>query len=204
MKLGDLGIRIVPENSACQYLAAPRILRTLKFLCGLIRGATVISTAFIDHVLENPREVVDPKDFPLKDPEGEKANDMKLSKSVARARANGGKLLWGIPVYCTPHVRHGARTYEAIARAAHAIWKTYDGRHNTIKKVTPEEEGGAVRPDPVYLLSSSTAADKALWGKFRKMAEDGNMEARIVGPDWLLDAVMKQEVGYDEKFVAEE
>ena len=204
MKLGDLGIRIVPENSACQYLAAPRILRTLKFLCGLIRGATIINTTFIDRVLESPREVLDPKDFPLQDAEGERTNNMKLTKSVARARANGGKLLWGIPVYCTPHVRHGARTYEAIARACHATWKTYDGKHSTIKKVSPEEEGGVVGPDPVYLLASGAAADKELFGKFRKMAKDGNMEARIVTPDWLLDAVMRQEVGYDGKFAAEE
>lgn len=202
MKLGDLGIRIVPENTACQYLAAPRILRTLKFLCGLIRGATIISTSFIDHVLENPRDIVDPNDFPLKDTEGEKTNGMKLSRSVARARANGGKLLWGIPVYCTPHVRHGVRTYEAIARACHAIWKSYDGRHNTIKKVTPEEDGGKVRPDPVYLLTSNSAAEKELYPRFRKMAEDGNMEARIVSPDWLLDAVMRQEVEYDGSFAA--
>lgn len=196
MKLGELGIRVVPETSACQYLAAPRIWRTLKFLCGLIRGATIISTNFLDHVLTS-REVVDPKDFLLTDREGEKTHGMKLATSVARARANGGKLLRGIPVYCTPHVRHGVKTYEAIARACHATWKTYDGRHVTIKKVTPEEDGGVVRPDPVYLLTSNTAAERELFPKFRKMAEEGNMQARIVSPDWLLDAVMKQEVAYD-------
>ncbi|SPO04921.1 related to RTT107 - Establishes Silent Chromatin [Cephalotrichum gorgonifer] len=203
MKLLELGIKVAAEKSACQYLVAPRILRTLKFLCGLIRGATIISTDFIDHVLTS-REIVSPDDFVLKDPEGEKFNRMKLDKSVARARANAGKLLWGVPIYCTPYVRHGAKTYEAIAVACHAIWKTYDGKHTTIKKVTPEEDGGVVRPDPVYLITSNTAAEQGLFEKFRKMAGDGNMEARIVSPDWLLDVVMRQEVDYDGRFAVEE
>lgn len=206
MKLSELGIRVVPENSACQYLAAPRVIRTFKFLCGLIRGATIISTDFIDHVLDSRSDAVavDPGDFLLKDPEGEKTHGMKLATSVARARANAGRLLWGVPIYCTPHVRHGPKTYEVIAGACRAIWKTYDGRHSTIKKVTPEEDGGAVRPDPVYLLTSNTPAERGLFAKFRRMADEGNMEARIVSPDWLLDAVMRQEVGYDGKFAVEE
>ncbi|CAI4219997.1 unnamed protein product [Parascedosporium putredinis] len=201
MKLAELGIRVLPENSACQYLVAPRVLRTIKFLCGLIRGATVISTEFIDHVLTS-KEIVDPNDFILVDKEGEKMYNMKLSTSVARARANSGKLLQGVPIYCTPHIRHGAKTYETIARACHAIWKTYDGKHSTIKKTTREEDGG-LPPDPVYLLTSSTPAEKELFPKFIKMAEDGNMEPRIVSPDWLLQVCMKQEVKYDKQFAAE-
>jgi len=45
--------------------------------------------------------------------------------------------------------------------------------------------------------------EKAMWPRFKDMAEKGNMEPRVVAPDWLLDVAMAQEVRFDKKFLVE-
>ncbi|KAJ3520922.1 hypothetical protein NM208_g13521 [Fusarium decemcellulare] len=91
-KLRDLGIQIVQEGQPCDYLAAPHIVRTVKFLCALARGPTVISSTFIDKALETGK-LPNIDDYVLKDKEAERRYDVNLEKSVARAKSNRGKLL---------------------------------------------------------------------------------------------------------------
>ncbi|KAF5657801.1 RTT107-like protein [Fusarium heterosporum] len=202
-KLRDLGIQIVQENQPCDYLAAPAIVRTVKFLTALARGATVIDSTFIDETL-NTGSVPDVEDFILKDKEAEKRYDVDLSRSVARAKANKCKLLAGVPIYCTEKIRNGADSYKAVAEANGAIFKLYRARSGTTIRPTTAEEEGNAPPEPVYLLSSAGAEEKPLWNRFREMARKGNMEPRIVAPDWLLDVAMVQQVRFDKKFLAEE
>lgn len=197
-----MGIQIVAESQPCDYLAAPNIVRTVKFLCALARGPTVISSTFIDQAIETG-DVPDVDDFILQDEEAEKKHNIKLEKSVARAKANRGKLLVGIPIYCTEKIRAGPDSYKAIAEANGAIFKIYRARSGTtIRPATAEEEGKP--PEPVYLLSSDARDEKSLWPKFREMAFQGNMEPRIVVPDWLLDVAMAQQVRFDEKYKVEQ
>ena len=197
-----MGIQIVAEGQPCDYLAAPNIVRTVKFLCALARGPTVISSTFIDQAIETG-DLPDADDFVLHDDEAEKKHNIKLEKSVARAKANKGKLLVGIPIYCTEKIRAGPDSYKAIAEANGAIFKIYRARSGTtIRPATAEEEGKP--PEPVYLLSSDARDEKSLWPKFREMAFQGNMEPRIVVPDWLLDVAMAQQVRFDEKYKVEQ
>lgn len=190
------------EGQACDYLAAPHVVRTVKFLCALARGPTVISSTFIDTVLESG-EVPDVEDFILKDEETEERLGLDLGKSVARAKANRGKLLWGIPIYCTEKIRNGPDSYKAIAEANSAIFKIYRARSGTTIKPTTAEEDGNAPPEPVYLLSSASNEEKSMWKRFRDMAKKGNMDPRVVAPDWLLDVAMAQQVRFDEKFLVE-
>lgn len=142
-------------------------------------------------------------DFILHDEETEKKHNIKLEKSVARAKANKGKLLVGIPIYCTEKIRAGPDSYKAIAEANGAMFKIYRARSGTtIRPATAEEEGKP--PEPVYLLSSDGRDEKSLWHKFREMALQGNMEPRVVVPDWLLDVAMAQQVRFDEKYKVEQ
>jgi hypothetical protein len=197
-----MGIQIVSEGSPCDYLAAPSIIRTVKFVCALARGATAISSDFITACLE-AGELLEPQDYLLKDKENEKKYAIKLSKSVARAKAHRGKLLWSVAVYCTDKIRNGPESYRAVAEANGAIFKMYRARSGvTIKPTTAEEDGGRA-PEPVYLLSSMSPEEKAMWPRFKDMAEKGNMEPRVVAPDWLLDVAMAQEVRFDKKFLVE-
>lgn len=195
-----MGIQVVQEGQPCDYLAAPHIVRTVKFLCALTRGPTVISTSFLEQAL-NSGKAPSPKDYLLKDDESETRFDINLERSVARAKSNRGKLLRGIPVYCTEKIRNGSDSYKAIAEANGAIFMIYRARSGSTIKPTTAEEDGNRPPEPVYLLSSFSAEEKQMWDRFKDMAQKGNMEPRVVAPDWLLDVAMAQRVRFDEKFL---
>ncbi|CAG9998967.1 unnamed protein product [Clonostachys byssicola] len=201
-KLRDLGIQIVQEGQPCDYLAAPNIVRTVKFLCALARGPTVISSDFIQKTLEDGA-VPPVEDYILKDDEAEARFDMSLKRSIARAKANKGKLLQGVGIYCTEKIRNGIDSYKAIAEANGAIFKVYRARSGTTIKPTTAEEDGHAPPEPVYLISCASPEEKQMWARFKDMAEKGNMEPRVVAPDWLLDVAMAQQVRFNDKFLAE-
>ncbi|KAH0492655.1 hypothetical protein TgHK011_007599 [Trichoderma gracile] len=199
-KLRDLGIQIVQEGHPCDYLAAPHVVRTVKFLCALARGPTVISSAFIDQILETGK-IPEVEKFLLKDDDAEAKYNINLQQSVARAKAHRGKLLRNVGIYCTDKVRNGPDSYRTIAEANGATFKIYRARSGSTIKPTTAEQDNFLPPDPVYLLSGNSAEEKQLWPRFREMAEKGHMEPRIVSPDWLLDVAMAQQVRFDKKFL---
>jgi hypothetical protein len=174
----------------------------MKFLRTLARGVPVLDSSFIDACLESGK-VPDAKDYLLKDKENEKKFGVTLERATARAKANKGRLLWGVPVYCTADIRNGVESYKVIAEANGALFKVYRARSGTtIKPTKPEEDIGG--PDPVYLLTSMSPAEKALWPRFEDMARKGNMEPRIVVSDWLLDVAMQQQLTFDKKYLVKE
>lgn len=109
-------------------------------------------------------------------------------------------MLWGVPIYCTTQIKSGPDSYRPVAEANGAIFKTYNGRSSTIKPTKPEEDSQG--PEPVYLLSSNSKAERDLWPRFEKMAKDGNMLPRVVSSDWLLKVAMSQEVTFAQKDLA--
>ncbi|TDZ33980.1 BRCT-containing protein 1 [Colletotrichum spinosum] len=199
-KLRDMGILIVQDDKACDYLAAPHMVRTVKFLRTLAKGPTILSSTFIDAALDKG-EKPDPEDYLLEDKENEKKFGVKIETAVSRARANLGKLLWSVPIYCTAEISNGHESYKAIAEANGAMFKLYRARSGTTIKPTTSEEDGGAAPEPVYLLSSASPPERALWPKFEAMARKGNMEPRIVAADWLLDVTMRQQIMFDEKYL---
>ena len=200
-KLRAMGIQIVQDNVPCDYLAAPRMVRTMKFLRCLARGPEVISSDFVTACIE-ANKVLPIKDYLLVDKENEERFGVTLETAISRARANRSRLLWGVPIFCTAEIKNGMQSYQTIAEANGAIFKVFRGRGGSaIKPTTPEEDGGAP-PEPVYLLTSPSGPEKALWPKFEEMAKKGNMEPRIVVSDWLLDVAMKQELTFDPRYLA--
>jgi hypothetical protein len=200
--LRNLGILIVGDNQSCDYLVAPHLFRSVKFLKALASGPEILSTSFLDTALETG-EVPDPDDFLLKDPENERKLGVRLDKAIGRARANRGKLLHNVAIYCTDGVQNGPDRFKAVAEANGAIFKLYRARSGTTIRPTTAEEDGGAPPDPVYLLSSSGPQDRLLWPKFKEMAEAGHMEPRIVHPDWLVDVATRQEVFFEESYLTE-
>ncbi|KAJ2996300.1 hypothetical protein NUW58_g1010 [Xylaria curta] len=198
-KLRDMGIAVVQDGQPCDYLIAPQLVRTVKFLRNLSKGAIVLSSNWIEQCLDT-KQVPDPDDYILRDKENEKRFGLKLETSIRRARENNGKLLAGIPIYCTAGIKNGTDSYQAIAEANSALFMVYGPRSgSTIRPTNPEDDEGG--PEPVYLLSTSTPEEKKLWKRFEDMARRGNMEPRVVASDWLLDVVMRQEVSFDEKYL---
>ncbi|EFX03377.1 brct domain containing protein [Grosmannia clavigera kw1407] len=204
-KLRGLGIQIVQDSQPCDYLAAPCLVRTMKFLKTLARGPTVINSQYITDVLESGRLLAADK-YALEDVEGEERFQVTLSRALGRARANRGRLLWNVVVYCMADIKNGSTSYREIAEANGAIFKTYRAHSGTtIRPVDPKTTGGEADDgptEPVYLLTSAAPTERALWPKFEQMARDGRMEPRVVAPDWLLDVAMRQEVVFDEHYLA--
>ena len=194
-----MGIQVVADGQPCDYLVAPQLVRTVKFLRNLSKGATVVSSEWIERCLDT-KSALDPDDFILKDKENEKKFGLSLQTSVERARKNKGTLLRGVPIYCTATIKNGTESFRAIAEANGALLMVYGPRSgSTIKPTKPEEDEGG--PEPVYLLSTTSPDEKKLWKKFEAMAQRGNMEPRVVAVDWLLDVVMKQENKFAEKYL---
>ena len=167
-----MGIQLVSETQPYNYLAAPRLVRTKKFLIGLAKGAEILDSKFLDACLDNG-EQADPQEFILKDRENEKKFEVALKDAVARARQSPGKLLRHVPIYCTADIKNGIESYQAIAEANGATFKIYRARSGTTIKPTTAEQDGGGPPDPVYLLSANSASEKALWPRFEKMAREG-------------------------------
>ena len=196
-----MGIKIVAEGQGCDYLCAPYMVRTVKFLRTLAQGVEVLSSDFILDTLKKGK-MPDPQDYYLADKDNEKKFGVELEKAVSRARANNGRLLAGIPIYCSANIRNGPESYRPIVEANGAQFLQYSARSGVTIRPTTAEEDGCAPPDPVYLLTSESAEEKKLWPKFEAMAEKGHMEARIVAADWLLDVAMRQQVSFDEKYLA--
>ncbi|KAB5566820.1 hypothetical protein GE09DRAFT_1284540 [Coniochaeta sp. 2T2.1] len=204
-KLRELGIQVVNENSQQHYLVAPKMVRTLKFLKVLSKGVDVLRDEWVDTIIETG-EIPDPKKYLLKDKEAERRFHVKLSDAVARAkklRADGLAVLRNIPIYCTADIKNGTDSYKALAEANGAIFKVYRARSGTTIKPTTREEDGGAPPEPVYLLSSDAASERALWPRFEAMARKGNMEPRIVITDWMLDTILRQEYFFDNKYLVQ-
>ena len=206
-KLRELGIQVVGDNQPCDFLAAPGLRRTVKFLLSMSKGVPLISTAFLDHVLTSGKlpgtRAEIGKSWALEDEEGARRFSVTPATALKRARLNKGRLLWNVPVYCTPDVPHGFENYRAVAEANGAIFKCYRARSGTTIRPTTAEEDGGADPEPVYLLTSDKPTDRELWPRFRAMAEAGHMEPRVASVDWLLDVVMQQRLFYDEKYNVE-
>ena len=180
------------------------MVRTLKFLKVLTRGVDILKAEFVDDVLESG-SVPDPDDYKLQDREAEKRFGVTLATAVSRAKrlkASGRPLLGGVPVYCTADIKNGVDSYKALAEANGAIFKAYRARSGTTIKPTTREEDGGAAPEPVYLLTSNSASERELWPRFEAMARKGNMEPRIVVSDWLLDVILRQEYGFEPRYLA--
>lgn len=158
----------------------------------------MINSSFITACIETGKRP-SVKDYLLADKANEAKFGVTIEKAICRARANRGRLLWGVPIYCTAEIPNGSDAFKTIAEANGAIFKVYRARGGaTIKPTTAEEDGGA-DPDPVYLLSGSSPAERQLWPRFEEMAHKGHMEPRIVMSDWLLDVAMRQELVFEPK-----
>ncbi|KAK3292735.1 BRCT domain-containing protein [Chaetomium fimeti] len=198
-KLRSLGIQIVQENAPCNYLAAPSMVRTMKFLRCLAKGPDVINSSFITACIESGKRPP-VKNHLLVDKASEARFGVSIDKAVNRARANRGRLLWGVPIYCTAEIPNGVDAFKNIAEANGGMFKVYRARSGTTIKLATEDEEGDAGPDPVYLLTGASPAERQLWPRFQEMARKGNMEPRIVMADWLLDVAMRQELSFDPKY----
>jgi hypothetical protein len=201
-----MGILITTDIPKCTHLAAPKVLRTLKFVCAIAHAPVVVHTKYIEECLYT-RRILDPREYLLKDSEGEKRYKLKLSNVLAKAKANPGKLLHKQTVYCTEKVFGGFDTYKTIIETNGGIPLLYKARAGSVasskkgkKDVDSEDEDED--PEPVYLISGLSPEERRLWPKFQQMAQACGRMPRIAKHDWMLDAALRQEMKWGDEYDA--
>ena len=197
-------IAVDPAN--CNYVVAPRILRTAKFITALANAPKILSLDYLQDSLDRS-ERLNPDDYLLEDREGEERYDMQLSEAVARARANEGNLLRGQIIYCTENIVGGFETYKSIIAANGGRCLLYRARAGSI---TSGRAGGAESADDdddepedpgyIYLISGPTRGEARLWPKFRKMVQNIGKIPRVVKTDWMLDLALRQQIRWIDEY----
>lgn len=194
-RLRALGIAITDDPSKATHVAAPKILRTIKFMVAIAYAPQILSTDYIEACLEED-EFLEPDDYELADKENEKKHGVVLKKVLEKARANKQQMLKGRTIYCTEKIIGGFETLQGIAEANGTTLTHYRGRHMTI----PNRKGGGESQshdgvdDEVYLISNDNEEDRRLWPKFVRMAEDSGRTPHVLIAEWLLSSALRQEI----------
>ncbi|KAI9801031.1 MAG: hypothetical protein M1825_003566 [Sarcosagium campestre] len=203
-RLRELGILVIQDPASCTHLAAPSIVRTQKFICTLALAPVIVSTHFVDHCLDK-HELPRPERYLLKDTEAERRLGFKLKDAVRRAGTNKRHLLRGKSIYCTANVHGGFDTYKAIVAANGGQCMLFRARPGAVRsravgmgdrddEEAAEGDDVVEVPEVIYLLSGDTDEERKLWPRFKGMAQENGMRAKVVKTDWLLDVTMAQEL----------
>lgn len=169
-------------------------------------------SSFLDHCLEH-NEIPPANAYPLEDPDFETLHGFCMNESLERAAKNRRMLLKGWDIFCTEQVHGGYDSYREIVAANGGTCILYKGRMalTVRKRVTDVEENSddwieanraGDEGNVLYLISSSSPEEMALWDKFRRLARDHDMVPRIVKPDWLLFVAMAQYLHWEERWAA--
>ncbi|OQU98478.1 twin BRCT domain-containing protein [Cladophialophora immunda] len=194
--LRDLGILVTSDASKATHLAAPRIVRTVKFVTALAYAPLVISTDFIDDCLVGDK-LLDPEKYKLRDKESEKNIQLNLDNSRQRAQKNANKLLQGRCVYCMENIPRGFDVYKAIVEANGGrcmLWKNRKGTIVPSGRADSEVFTDTDDNHDVYLLSHEEGDHHGLWSRFKEMAEGSRKVPKIVTSSWLLETAISQEI----------
>lgn len=186
---------LVNDYASCTHLAAPRILKTQKFICGLAHAPVILSTDFVDACLSEGK-VMDPQDYLLADADGERRQGSTLAAVMARAKDNKGMMLRGYSFYVTETVHGGFDTYKSIVMANGGKCMLYRGRAPSTIRAGLEDESDASesgQPENVYLVSGTTPEEGKLWPRFRQMVEGMGKTPMIVRTEWLLYMALTQD-----------
>jgi hypothetical protein len=187
---------ITTDPTKATHLAAPSIVRTVKFVTAIAYAPLVISTEFIDKCLKH-EEYYDPEDFVLRDTVNEKKFHISLKDARSRAQKNANRLLAGRCVYCAEDIVGGFDTFKSIVEANGGkcmVWKNRKATKVPSGRAESEESTDAESNNDVYLLSDSNEQRNALWSRFREMVEASRKVPKILKTDWLLETAMSQQL----------
>ena len=184
------------DPARATHLAAPQIVRTLKFVAAIAYAPSVISTNFIDACLDED-ELLNPEKFVLQDKANEKKLGFSLQLSRERAKENRNRLLEGRAVYCLENIHGGFEAYKSIVEANGGMCMTWRNRKGTMvpsRRAESDPDSDEDTQNDVYLLSGPERVNETLWKRFRQMAEGSRKTPRIVKTEWLLETAMCQKI----------
>jgi hypothetical protein len=188
---------VTQEPSRATHLAAPKILRTHKFISAMAYAPTIITTDFITKCIEK-NKLLEPEDFLLQDKANEKRFHISLAQSQKRARENRNKLFEGQTIYCVENIHGGFDTYKSIIEANGGRCNMYRGRPGTMVPSRRADSEVSTTDDSfqaeVVLISGPDKEQARVWPRFRQMAEGSRKIPRIVRTEWLIESAMAQEI----------
>lgn len=187
------------DPARCTHLAAPKIIRTPKFVNALAYAPQIINSKFVTDCIKKD-ELLDPDDYPLEDTQVEKTHHFTIAQAQINAKKNKNKLLNGKLIYCVEGIRGGFETFKSIIETNGGQCPLFRGRLGTtipsaraMSESSSGESGEQDHPEEVYLISGVERVHSKLWPKFRQMALGARRVPKIVKTDWLLDVAMSQE-----------
>lgn len=189
----DLGIQLVDDPEQCTHLAAPKLVRTAKFVCALARSPIIVTTKWFEACIKE-KELVDVDRYILKDKATETRLGIDLKASLQRAKQIGGQLLKGQTIYIAPNIPPGFDTCKKIVEANGGVCVSFTIGKRITNANTPQSP-------KLVLLSSDAPGDQKYWKKFSDMAESSNAKPFIYSMDWLLDVTMNQRIEWSGKFL---
>ena len=191
-QLRALGIVVTPDPLKCSHLAAPKLLRTPKFICAMSRAPEVLDISFVEDCLRE-NKLLESEEYSLEDVEGEERYSMRLPQATERARSNKGKLLRGQRIFVSDEINGGFEPYKSIIEANGGDFQLFRPR-STNPNVEERRDVTTRDREALYLISREDSAQAKLWPRFRQMAEAMGRPALIVNPDWLLDMALSQQI----------
>ena len=197
-RLLDLGVSVTPDPLTCTHLAAPKVLRTPKFICAMSRAPVVLHLDFIEACLREDK-LVAAEDYQLDDnydfEDGKsRKRSMQVSEAIERAQENQGNLFQDQQIFVTDAIEGGFDAYKTIIEANGGRAFLFKARQNLANSPSADEDDAIEDPSYVYLVSGDTAAQTKLGEQFKKMAQTWGKVPRIVTKDWILLCALSQEV----------
>lgn len=184
------------DPARASHVAAPKIVRTQKFVAAIAYSCVVISTDYIDVCLDS-EEYVNPEKFLLQDKANEKKMGFSLSFARERAKENRNRLLEDRAVYCLENIKGGFESFKTIVEANGGkcmIWRNRKGTMVPSRRAESESDSDADAQNDVYLLCEADASNAGLRKRFQEMAEGSRKIPRIVKSDWLVETAMCQKL----------
>lgn len=131
-KLEKLGGRVVNDIQKCTHLVTTRVIRTVKFLCGVCTCRFIISPMWIEESYKS-RWFLDETNFKLHDPETEAMFSFKLDESIQLAKQK--KLFRNMFFYMTASVQPPFHMLREIVHSAGGTLLEKRPPLNDIKRV---------------------------------------------------------------------
>ncbi|KAK9462452.1 uncharacterized protein V1516DRAFT_670305 [Lipomyces oligophaga] len=193
-KLSLLGVEIVTSPDVVTHVAAPKILRTEKFLCALAHGPSIITTEFIKDCLSADQLLPENK-YILHDSEGESKIKCTLEDLLNRARileAKHESLFQDIVINLTPNIKGGIDSFKKIISAHGGIC--------TIIKAARAKKYGISNNENYPLVMVTSEADQDYIKAFKAFAKHENRKCIAVSTDWIVTSVLRMKVAFDYEF----
>ena len=182
-------------------MAAPKILRTPKFLVAVSRAPMILHVNFIVDCIRD-EALLNVDDYVLDDGDGEGRWDIQLASVRHEARLNKGNLLRGQPIFVTEDIKGGFDTYKSIVDANGGVCLLFKGRAGLPGVVSKDNEWVG-KGRQLYLLCGEKPPQQKLREKFNELAAEAGKEPRVVEADWLLNVALSQRVVPSSEFEVE-